>query len=201
MSIDLLEKLTNDFNDKLIIDEMKSTYNQKKGLSKLIDESIEMVANGEFDAADYKSNILKINSSRSAKSLCNSITRYIYFIQEEIEHSFAKAYLTAICSGAYKWKSGVYSYVLSPDKLVKAMSDNHFSMNDEICHHVKNKSADQMIEIIKSSGKKLVLIRNKKNTHTYLVRVKDLIRLDTWHRNKNGRKFVDDASQIYWYER
>lgn len=199
MSIEELEKITNDFNNNDLVNEMKTTFNQKKGLSNLIDEAVYMVKSGYFDAKSYKTNILKINSSRTAKSVCNSITRYIYFQSEGIEHSFPEAYLNAICSGAYKWKGGVYSYVIDADKLVKAMSDDNSSMSDEKCFFTKNESEQGMIDIIKNSGKSLVLIRNKKNTHTYLVRVKDMIRLDTWHRNKNGRKFNGDASQIYWY--
>jgi len=178
-------------------------YNQRtvSGLMSYVSKAQEKVADGRINlnSADLARKFLKQKPKTVAANLCNTVTR---LMNADPGRDFGDFYTHGVRTNCYKWTGPVGSkrlaYLLKPKVLMRG-----YKIHD---HFTNSQPLAATFEILEASQPKTALIRNRKNTHTYLIFLRDgeYYCADTWHNNWTGKRFADRIGKkpprwVYWY--
>ena len=179
------------------------TYNQRtvSGLRSHVISAQQQVADGiiNLDSPDLTRKFLKQSPKTVAANLCNTINR---LMNSDPERSFPEFYTHGVRTNCYKWTGLVgkkrLAWLLKPEVLMRG-----YKIHDNFTN---SQPLAATFEILEAAQPKTALVRNRRNTHTYLIFLRDgeYYCADTWHSNWTGKRFADRIGKkpprwVYWY--
>jgi len=160
----------------------------------------------------YRRNFIKMSPTKAAKSLCNTICRYIWMEMSGIDlPPFYLYYIECINAGNYMWSGNVYSYMKTSDPahglILPYMRNSDYK---EFKYEKGFKNTSAMVAGFLGSKEKVALARkgnSKRSTHTYLVANHngECIMFDQHHTRYTGDEITerhprpDKLYYLYWY--
>lgn len=184
----------------------------KDGVAKFLVKAIESVKSKPelVMPGKLRKQFLGMSVKRTAATLCNTIATFRHLPPKK---TFDQFFIDAVNSNVYKYHPGTktFSYVLSYDRLVAAMG---FKGAKEIYMPGKHRDKsnkynyDRAIAALDKAGQVSAIVRNRRNTHTYLiVKEKGVWRCEeTWHAKWQDKLFSARDSKengffsCYYYE-
>lgn len=175
-----------------------TTYNQRTpdGLRAVIVKTQERVAQGliNLESPELTRLFVRQSPKTAAANLCNTVAR---FMNTQPEGDFGKFYTDGVRRDCYKW-TGKFAHIIDAKTLTERVITEHFT-----AHWSVSKS----MQTLDDAQPKTAIIRNRRNTHTYLVfnRAGEYICADTYHNNWTGKSLTERLGNksprwVYWYE-
>ena len=145
------------------------------------------------------------NAKKTAKSLCTTVVRWIYLKLNDCDvPSFEDYWIDLVNKGVYllyrKGRSDrkEFNYYRNEHLLIKDYLDTSTYFELKKNSKIKSKVVQDLIQ---SSGVQVCMFRNFINSHTFagVIEGNDIIRLDTFKKNKLGIKMKGKYRWLYGY--